>query len=119
MAYDEQAAARIRGALSRRMGVAEKKMFGGLAFLIHGKMFCGLVRSDLMVRVGPERHEEALAAPAARPMDFTGRPMKGYVFVGPDGFRTDAALARWVAWGAEFASSLPAKRTPVHRRHSG
>ena len=85
MAYDEKLADRIRQAVGPRGDVTEKKMFGGLAFLLDGKMFCGIVKDDLMVRVGPERYEAALAEAHVRPMDFTGRPMNGYVYVGRGG----------------------------------
>ena len=106
MAYDEDLAERIRDALSGQKDITEKKMFGGLAFLLRGKMFCGIVKEDLMVRVGSERYDEALRKAHVRPMDFTGRPMSGYVFVGPAGCRTDAAVTAWVEWGAEFAAKL-------------
>jgi len=104
MAYDERMAERIRHVLNTRRGVTEKKMFGGLAFLLHGKMFCGLAGPDLMVRVGPDRHAAALAEPHVRPMDFTGRPMKGYVYVDPGGIKTDPQLKRWVEMGADFVA---------------
>ena len=106
MAYDEALAGRVRDCLKGRAGVAEKKMFGGLAFLLRGKMFLGVLGRDLMVRVGPEVYERALAQPHVRPMDFTGRPMKGYVFVGPKGCATKRALAPWLARSLEFAASL-------------
>ena len=109
MAYDEALAGRIRTVLAKRRGVDEKRMFGGIAFLLGGHMFCGVVKDDLMVRLGPDRHEAALTEPHVRPMDFTGRPMKGYVFVAPAGCRADAALARWVGLGVEFVAKLPAK----------
>jgi hypothetical protein len=82
--------------LDNRAEVTEKKMFGGLAFLRQGKMFCGIVRDQLVVRVGPEQYEEALAEAHVRPMDFTGRPMKGYVFVEPAGCCTEEAVRCWV-----------------------
>ena len=85
MAYDQKLADRIRALVAGRPGVSEKAMFGGLAFLLDGRMFCGVNKDDLMVRAGPARHDEALAKPHARSMDFTGRPMKGYVFVGAEG----------------------------------
>ena len=107
MAYNEELAERVRLSLSGRQDVAEKKMFGGLAFMVGGSMACGVMKDDLMVRVGPDGHQEALAEPHARPTDFTGRPMKGMVYVGPEGYRTDEALAGWVKRGAEFAASLP------------
>ena len=109
MAYDEELAERVRRALAGREGLSEKKLFGGIAFMLRGNMCCGIVRHDLMVRVGPERHEEALAQPHARPMDFTGRPMRGMVYVTPEGCRTDEALKRWVEQGLNFAASLPPK----------
>lgn len=109
MAYDAGLAERIRAALEDERGVTEKKMFGGIAFLLDGKMFCGLATADLMVRVGPERHAEALKRRHVRPMDFTGKPMTGYVFVAPAGLDDDDALAEWVQWGLQFTATLPAK----------
>jgi len=91
-------------------------MFGGLAFLLGGKTFCGIVKNDLMVRVGPGRYEEALAAPHARPMDFTGRPLTGYVFVAPAGTRKEAALREWVDQGIAFVSTLAAANRPGPRK---
>lgn len=82
-------------------------MFGGLAFLLEGKMFCGIVADDLMVRIGPERHDEALARPHVRPMAFTGKPFVGYVFVAPAGY-AGRRLAPWIEAGARFAASLRA-----------
>lgn len=106
MVYDKRLAERMRGILAGAPGVDEKKMFGGVAFLKDGKMFCGIVWDDLMVRVGPKRYEAALAEAHVRPMDFTGRPMKGYVFVGPGGTRTEKAIKRWVDLGAAFVATL-------------
>jgi TfoX/Sxy family transcriptional regulator of competence genes len=104
MSYDENLATRIRALLAERDDVVEKKMFGGLCFMVNGAMCCGLTKSDFMVRVGADHYEEALAQPHARPMDFTGRPLKGMVYVAPEGLRTKAALARWVRRGIEFVS---------------
>jgi TfoX/Sxy family transcriptional regulator of competence genes len=109
VAYDERLAKRIRRALSGREGLSEKKMFGGIAFMLNGNMCCGIVGDELMLRVGRERFEETLARPHARPMDFTGRPMKGMVYVGPEGIKSDADLAAWLGRGAEFAATLPPK----------
>jgi TfoX/Sxy family transcriptional regulator of competence genes len=106
MPFDEALADRIRRAIGPRADVTEKKMFGGLAFLLDGKMFCGIVKDELMVRVGPERYEESLAKAHVRPMDFTGRPMNGYVFVGPSGCRTEKAVKAWVELGAAFVTTL-------------
>lgn len=84
-------------------------MFGGIAFMLHGKMCCGVVKDDLVVRVGPEQYEKALSQPHARPMDFTGRPLRGFVFVDPTGYKTDKPLAKWVEQAVEFAMTLPRK----------
>ena len=109
MAYDEALAARIRSAFEGEPGVAEKKMFGGVAFMVDGNMACGVTSDELMVRVGPDNYEDALSRPHARPMDFTGRPMRGMVYVSRPGFESDQDLAAWVESGASFARSLPAK----------
>ncbi len=84
-------------------------MFGGIAFMLNGHMCCGVTRHDLMVRVGPDAYEDSLARPHARPMDFTGRPMKGMVYVGPGGCEDDDDLRAWVDRGVAFATSLPPK----------
>ena len=107
MAYDEGLAQRIREALEDRPDISEKKMFGGLAFLLGGHMCVGVVGNELMVRVGPDAHDEALGQPHARKMDFTGRPMKGFVYVACEGVESDADLRRWVARGVRFAASIP------------
>jgi TfoX/Sxy family transcriptional regulator of competence genes len=109
MAYDEGVAQRIREVFQDRPDVVEKKMFGGLAFLLSGHMGCGVVNDTLMARVGPEQYEAALARPHAREMDFTGRPMKGFVYVAPEGFEADEDLHSWVALCERFVGSLPAK----------
>ena len=109
MAYDPKLAERVRRAVARKRGVTEKAMFGGVAFLLNGKMFCGVSSDDLMVRVGPERHEEALRRPHVRPMDFTGRPMKGYVFVGTAGCGTQRQVEGWVAKGTAFVATLDSR----------
>src|SRR2546428_9318657 len=114
MAYDEALADRIRRAVGPRPDVTEKKMFGGLAFVLDGKMFCGIVKDDLMVRVGPERYGAALAEDHVRPMDFTGKPMNGYVFVGPSGCRTEKAIKKWVDQGAAFVATLDAGAKKKH-----
>ena len=109
MAYDEGLAQRIREALDDRADVSEKKMFGGLAFLLSGKMCVGVVKGELMVRVGPEGYEQALLEPHARKMNFTGRPMKGFIYVACEGFESDSDLRAWIARGVCFASSLPGR----------
>ena len=110
MVYDEELAHRIRAIVTGSAGVTEKVMFGGLAFLLNRKMFCGIVGSDLMVRVGAQRYEQELSRAHVRPMDFTGRPMRGYVFVAPAGFRTRAQLSSWVRRGLDQAASLSSRR---------
>lgn len=109
MAYDEGLAQRVRETLGPRPGITERRMFGGLAFLVDGKMFVGISGSWLMARVGTDRHADALALPNVRPMDFTGKPMKGYVYVEPPGLEEDKDLAAWVTWCASHAASLPVK----------
>ena len=109
MAYDEKLAERIREVLKRRRAVSEKEMFGGLAFLVNGHMACGVQGDDLMVRVGPEDYESALKKTGARPMDFTGRPLKGMVYVGPRGHRRAPSLNAWVERGLSYVRSLPPK----------
>ncbi|MFO0615453.1 MAG: TfoX/Sxy family protein [Polyangiaceae bacterium] len=104
MVYSEELAMRVRGALAERDDVIEKKMFGGLCFMVAGSMACGIVGDDLLARVG-DGYEAALARPHARVMDFTGRPLKGFVIVAAAGVRTTPALARWVREGVAFATS--------------
>jgi TfoX/Sxy family transcriptional regulator of competence genes len=116
MPHDARLAERVRRATARRRAVSEKAMFGGVAFLLDGKMFCGVASDDLMVRVGPEAHEACLAKPQVRPMDVTGRPMKGYVFVGPAGCRTQRQVAGWVERGASFVATVEARRRPRRRK---
>ena len=109
MAYDEGLAQRIRERLEGRDGIRERKMFGGLAFMLAGNMCCGVVDDELMVRVGPEQYEDALAQPPAREMDFTGRPMRGMIYVGTEGIAEDDDLAMWISRGEKFAGNLPPK----------
>lgn len=109
MAYDEGLAERIRGLLEDRGRVFERRMFGGLAFMMRGHMTVGIVKDELMVRVGPETYSQVLREPHARAMDFTGRPMKGFVFVSSQGLESDKDLQRWVERGLEYAASLPTK----------
>ena len=124
MAYDEGLAERIRGVLDERHDVSEKKMFGGIAFMVRGHMCVGIVKDELMVRVGPQAYDELVRQPHARRMDFTGRPMKGFLFVSAQGLERDADLERWVGHGLSHASSLPLKQgprkaAPPKRRRSG
>lgn len=117
MAYDESLADRVRKILGRRRGVTEKKMFGGLAFLFHEKMFCGILGTDLVARLGEESANEMLEDKNVRPMDFTGRPMRGYLYVSPRGTKSDVDLRSWVNQCMRFVSSLPeAKAKKVNRK---
>jgi TfoX/Sxy family transcriptional regulator of competence genes len=109
MAHDELLAIRISAALGPLSGVEEKKMFGGVGFLVNGNMACGVHKNNMIVRVGPEKHAWALAQPHTRPFDMTGRPMSGWVEVEPPGCATESALKAWVDLGLAFALSLPGK----------
>lgn len=109
MAYDKGLAQRLNETLASVPGIVEKKMFGGIGCLVGGNMACGIIGDDLIVRVGPERYEEALQQRHARPFDFTGRPMKGWIMVSPEGYESDSQLQDWVEQGLEFAYSLPPK----------
>jgi TfoX/Sxy family transcriptional regulator of competence genes len=119
MAFDEQLAERIRAVLEGRPDVQERRMFGGIAFLLSGHMACGIVGTDLMVRLGREGTESALAEPHVRPMDFTGRPSSTMVFVDREGTASDGALAAWVHRAADHARTLPAKARPTSPRKGG
>ena len=109
MAYDEGLAQRIRELLAKQAGVSEKRMFGGLAFLLKGNMCVGIVKDDLMIRVGPDVYQRLVRHPHARKMDFTGKPMKGFVYVSPEGVESEEGLRLWVGHGLAYASSLPSK----------
>ena len=109
MAYNEETVLRVRDLLAGEPGVSEKRMFGGLSFMLSGNMACGVLNDDLVVRVGPDGHDDAMAQPHARAMDFTGRRMKGMVYVGPAGFESPDGLKGWVDRGLRFARSLPPK----------
>ena len=110
MAYDEKLVGRIRKVLARRKALTEKKMFGGLTFMMQGNMCCGVTKNDdLVLRLGPERSEQALKQQHVRSCDFTGRRLKNMVIVEPAGYTTDRSLRKWVKQAADFASLLPAK----------
>ena len=115
----EKLADRVRRVIARRERITEKKMFGGLAFLLGGRMCCGVLNGDLVVRVGPAHYKEALAQPHVRQMDFTGKPLTGFVYVAPPRFRSKQALSKWVGRGVEFASTLPRQGTKRTGRESG
>ena len=97
-------------------GVVELKMFGGWGVTVHGNMAVGVMERDLIVRVGPEAFEAALARPGVRPFDFTGRPMTGWVFVAPEAIANGRSLNTWIARGVDHARSLPAKSTSKNSR---
>ena len=109
MAYDESLAHRVRKMLAPVGDITERKMFGGLAFMLNGNMCCCIEKSSLVVRTGPERYEDALERPHARVFDFTGRPMRGFVYVEEGGLKEDSSLRDWVALSVSFATSLPPK----------
>jgi hypothetical protein len=109
MAYDENVAGRLRAELGTLPGLTEKKMFGGICFLLGGNMACGMLGDDLIVRVGKTEYGTSLAQPGARVFDFSGKPMAGWVMVAPAGYTAAEDLARWVKLAVEFTGSLPAK----------
>jgi TfoX/Sxy family transcriptional regulator of competence genes len=109
MAYDEGLAQRIRERVEDVPGLTEMKAFGGLSFLVNGNMAVGVIKDELMVRVGPEKFEEAVAFPHARPFDMTGKPLRGWILVAPGGYDEDEDLARWIEKGVAFAQTLPPK----------
>jgi TfoX/Sxy family transcriptional regulator of competence genes len=109
VAYDEDLAQRVREVLTARSDLGERKMFGGIAFMVAGNMACGVLKEDLIVRLGDDEGEKALAEDGVRPFDFTGKPMKGIVYVSPERISDDAELAEWVEAGADYAASLPPK----------
>ncbi len=108
MAYNLKLAERIQSEL-KGLPFVEKKMFGGVGFLINGNMACGVNKDNVIVRVSPEKHAELLTRPHTRPFDMTGRPMKGWLIVEPEGCKTNKQLSDWVKEGVEFALTLPPK----------
>jgi len=108
MAYNLKLAERIRTQLEG-IPFIEKKMFGGIGFLLHGNMACGVIKDDLIVRVDPEKHSALLKKPYARPFDMTGRPMKGWLVVAVEGTKTDKQLGTWIKEGVEYSLTLPPK----------
>ncbi len=110
MAVDERLLQRVRAALGRRRGVSEKRMFGGVAFMLRGHMCCGILGTTLMVRLAPDVAQALLSRKHVRPMDFTGRPLRGFLYVDAPAMRTAAQLRKWVDRAAAHAASLPPKR---------
>jgi TfoX/Sxy family transcriptional regulator of competence genes len=105
MAFDEKLAERIRRRLARRKGVVEKKMFGGVGFMLNDRMTVGIWKDSLIVRIDPEDGDDALKEPHVRPFDITGRPMKGWILVGPEGLRDDKQLNAWIQRAVKFVGS--------------
>ena len=109
MAYDEKLAERVRAALASRDDVVEKRMFGGIAFMVRGHMGCGIVASTLMVRLAPADADRLMNEPHVRAMDFTGRPMRGFLYVDPAGTKAAATLRQWVDRATAYAEAQPVK----------
>jgi len=109
MAFDEGLAARIRRVLDTRSDVDERKMFGGIAFLVAGNMACGVMKGDLMVRLAPDDAGALEREPGARRFEMGGRPMRGWLLVAPEASADDGDLERWIRRGEQFAASLPPK----------
>jgi TfoX/Sxy family transcriptional regulator of competence genes len=109
MAFDEHLAERVRQIVGERKGLSEKKMFGGLAFLLHGNMSCGIHGNELIVRIDPETTESALEEPGTRVFDITGRPMKGWLLVSATALKNETVLNKWIRRGLDYAGSLPRK----------
>lgn len=109
MAYDEVLADRIKTILKSRRSVTEKKMFGGLCFMVNGNMACGVEKKKLVVRIGPDDYEKILKLKHVRKMDFTGKPLKGFIYIMPEGLSRADSLKKWVDRGIQFARSLPKK----------
>ena len=109
MAYDEALAERIHDVLAGQPDLEAKKMFGGVGYMVQGNMACGVHKDMLIVRVGPDAYDQSMGYPHTRPFDMTGRPMKGWVMVEPDGFASETDLEAWVQCGLDFALTLPPK----------
>ena len=109
MTYSKSLAARTRHVLGRRPGIVEKKMFGGIAFLLNGNMLVAVWQDSLIVRLGSEAGERVLSEPHVRPFDVTGRPMRGWIMVEPDGIDSDGQLDNWIERAAKFVLTLPSK----------
>ena len=109
MAYDEALAARIRAALASMPDITEKKMFGGIGFMLRGNMCCGVMKDRLLVRVGPDAHDDTIAQPGVEPMVMGGRTSRGFVVIDQDALGSGADLMEWIQRGLDFAGSLPSK----------
>jgi len=109
MPFDESFAARIRAALARKRNIEEKKMFGGVGFLLNGNMMIGVWKNSLIVRVGPDSYEDALLEPHVREFDITGKAMKGWIMVEREGVDEDKALTEWIKRATKFVKTLAKK----------
>jgi TfoX/Sxy family transcriptional regulator of competence genes len=109
MAYSQALTERVRRAIGKRRDVVEKKMFGGVGFLMRGNMLVGIWQQSLIVRLGPDQADAALKREHVGEFDVTGRPMKGWIMVEPDGLDSDAELAAWIERATEFVETLPGK----------
>jgi TfoX/Sxy family transcriptional regulator of competence genes len=109
VAYSEELAERIRNVLDGRPGIVERKMFGGVAWMVNGNMACGVIAEDIMVRLDHEEADQAMAEEHVGPMEFTGRPMRGFLLIEAAGIEEERDLVRWIDTGADFAESLPPK----------
>ncbi|MBI5759682.1 MAG: TfoX/Sxy family protein [Planctomycetales bacterium] len=118
MAFNEQLAARVRDLVENTPGFAEQKMFGGLCVTVFGNMCCGVLKDDLVLRVAPDTAECLLSEPHVRPMDFTGRPLKGFLFVGAEALKKKTELRRYVSLSLAFATSLPPKAKKSGKKRS-
>lgn len=117
MAFDETLAQRLRSLLIGRSGYEERRMFGGIAFMLDGRMCCGVLKGELVARVSADDYAAALKQPQVRPMDFTGRPMKGYLYIASSAIADDGSLAMWVERCVSFVTALPAK--PEKKKKAG
>lgn len=109
MTFNEITAVKVRNLLEKTPGLSERRVFGGVAFMVGGNMCCGVIEDQLVVRLGPESYESALREPHTSPMDLTGRPLAGFVSVAPEGFDTQDALHKWIDRGLDFVRTLPAR----------
>jgi TfoX/Sxy family transcriptional regulator of competence genes len=116
MPYDEELVQRVRVLMPPRLKVEERKMMGALTFMVQGKMCVCVVRDDLMARIDPDKYEWALKKKGCREMDYTGRPMKGFVFVGPEGTKTKGDLESWIGLALEF--NKKAKIAPKKKKRN-
>jgi hypothetical protein len=113
--YNEALASRVRIVLAAQSGVEEKRMFGGVSFMVGGQSCCAVLKGDLVIRVGPDRFDEVLAQPDVRPFDFTGRPSRGMVYVASSGLASEQALRAWVQRGLDYVKTHPKATKPTKR----